>query len=107
MEYSMYVDRGAVLRMPDLSTVEGPALSNVEGANLAPSSALDIQDGLIEEVCCPSQSFPRFRRLNIPDGLMEGDGCAIRPSPKGLIARRRDLVFKLKGTPCPRESPQK
>jgi len=58
MEYSKYVDRGAVLRVPALSFAEGPALSIVEGADLPAFSALDIQDGLIEGQRCASTGLP-------------------------------------------------
>jgi hypothetical protein len=58
MEYFTYVDSGAVLRMPALSFAEGPALSIVDGADLPAISALDIQDGLIEEQRCASTAIP-------------------------------------------------
>jgi hypothetical protein len=87
MEYSVPVDSGAVLRVPALSFAEGPAASIVEGADLPAFSSLDIQDGLIEEACCASPDFPPFRRRNIPDGLMEGDGFPTTHSPNGIIPR--------------------
>ena len=108
-EYSVPVNRDAALRPSALSIVEGPAPSPVEGADLPAISAIGY----------PRRSYRgtalRFKQLSGPraHGIIgrsyrgrwlrhDAPGQWNNPAPyyRG-IARRRDLAFTLKGTPCP------